>query len=120
MRYYGGGIGHLRNSPPQQTDPLHSNSDEMDVEEDEECDTASDARDEPQDIVMNDEELEADETEEDRSRGNDDDEDDSDNYDYDENNEGGDEDEDKDELEDEEPTYSSGNDDENDYGYASP
>jgi hypothetical protein len=120
MRYYGGGIGHLRNSPPQPTDPLHSNSDQMDVEEDKEGDTGGDARDELQDIVMNNEELEVDETEEDRSGGNDDDEDDSDNYDYDENNEGGDEDGDEDEDEDEEPTYGSVNDEEDDYGYASP
>ena len=83
MRYYGSGIGHLRNSPPQPIDPLYSNLDEMDVEKDEEDNTGGDARNELQDIVMNNEELEVDETEEDRSGGNNDDEDDSDNYDYD-------------------------------------
>ena len=32
MRYYGGGIGHLNNAPPQQADPLDSKSDETDVD----------------------------------------------------------------------------------------
>ena len=114
MRYYGGGIGHLNNAPPQQADPLDSNSDETDVEENEE-DTGSDARDGPQDIVMNNRELEVDETkEEDRSR--DDDGDDSDNYDYDESDKGGDEDED----EDDEPSICGSDNEEDDYGYASP
>jgi hypothetical protein len=101
MRHYGGGIGHLNNTLPQQADPLDYNSDEMDLEEHEEEDAGSDARDGPQDVVMNGGELEVD---------NDDDGDDSDNYDYDEND-GGDEDGDEGEGEDDE---------EDDYGYASP
>jgi hypothetical protein len=116
MRYFGGGIGHLNNTPPQQADPLGSNSDEMDMEENEN-DTGSDARDGPQDVVMKDRELEMemDETEEgDRFGDNDDNGDDSDNYDYEEN----DEDEDGSEAEAEEPTC--GSDKEDDYGYASP
>ena len=44
MHYYGGGIGHLNNTPPRQADPLDSNSDEMDVEEDEEDDRDFDSR----------------------------------------------------------------------------
>jgi len=121
MRYYGGGIGHLNNTPPQQADPLDSNSDEMNVEEGEEEDAGSvNASDGPQDTIMNDGELEVDETEEEARFGdNDDDGDDSDNYDYSENDEGGDEDEDEDEDNDEEPTCGS-EEEENDYGYASP
>ena len=114
MRYYGGGIGHLNNTPPQQADPLNSNSDKMDVEEDEEDDTGDDARDGQQDVIMtrNDRELEEDETEEEaRSGDNDNNRDDSDDYDCGENDEGGDEDE------DEEPICSSDNDKEGDYGY---
>ena len=57
MRYYGGRIGHLNNTPPQQADSLDSNSNEMDVEEDKEDDTSNDTRDGPQDIIMNDGEL---------------------------------------------------------------
>ena len=122
MRYYGGGIGHLNNTPPQQADPLDSNSDEMNVEEGEEEDAGSaNARDGPQDAIMNDGELEADETEEEARFGdNNDSGDDSDNYDYSENDEGGDEDDDEDEGDNEEPTCGSDDDEENDYGYASP
>ena len=98
MRYYGGGIGHLNNAPPQQADPLKSNPDKMDVEDDLEVD-----------VVMNDGELEVDETEEEDGSGDDDDGDDSDNYDYhDDESNGGDENEDDD------------SDEEDDYGYASP
>ena len=114
MRYYGGGIGHLNNTPPQQADPLDPNSDKMNVEEDEELDDmGDDARNGPQDAIMDDGELEVDETEEEaRSGDNDDDGDDSDDYDYDYGE--------NDEDEDEEPICGSDNDEENDYGYASP
>jgi hypothetical protein len=108
MRYYGGGIGHLNNTPPQQADPLDSNPDEMDVEEDN-----SEVGD---NVVMIDGELEVDETEEDGSGDKDNDDGDSDNYDYD--SEYGDENDD--DSEDEEPTCGSDNDEENGYGYASP
>ena len=36
MRYFGGGIGHLKNTPPQQvpgSDPIDPNSEEMAMEE---------------------------------------------------------------------------------------
>ena len=109
MRYYGGGIGHLNNTPPQQADPLDSNSNEMDVEEDTE--DGNDTRDGPQVIIMNDEELEVDETEEEARSGDndsDDGEDSGDDYDYGENDERGDDSNDND------------SDEEDDYGYASP
>lgn len=116
MRYYGGGIGHLNNTPPKQADPLDSSSDEMDMEEGEGEDTGSDVGDGPQDVVMKDGELEVNETdEEDGSRDGDRDGDDNDNYDYDESDEGGEEDED----EGEGSTCSSDNDDDS-CGYASP
>ena len=117
MRYFGGGIGHLNNTPPQQADPLGSNlnSDEMDMEENEDDTGTSDARDRPQDVVM----LEVDEPDEEGGSGdNDDDGDDSDNYDYEENDE--DDSEDSDGEEAEEPTCSGDKDEEYDYGYASP
>ncbi len=77
MHYYGGGIGHLNNTPLQQADPLDSNSNEMDVEEDKEDDTGDDTRDGPQNIIMNhDRELEVDETEEEARSGDNDDSDD--------------------------------------------
>jgi len=110
MRYYGGGIGHLHNTLPQQ---VNSTSDEMDVE-----DAGNDARDGPQDATVNVGELEVDETEEEaRSGDNNDDEDDSDNYDYRDNDEGGDEDEGDD---DDDDICGSDNDEGDDLGYASP
>jgi hypothetical protein len=42
MRYFGGGIGHLKNTPPQQVpgyDPIDPTSEEMAVEEDEDLGT---------------------------------------------------------------------------------
>jgi hypothetical protein len=123
MRYYGGGIGHLNNTPPQQahrSDPLNPNSDEMAVEEDEEDDTGSDARpDGLQDIVMNDGEFEIDENDEEGgSQDDDDDGDDIDDYNYDEIVKGGEEDKDEDEE------FLSGSEDDSEeedgYGYASP
>jgi hypothetical protein len=112
MRYYGGGIGHLNNTPLQQThgsDPLDPNSDEMAVDEDDDCHTESGMRDGLQDNVMNGGELEVDG--EGRGGEDDSDEDDYDSCDYDEMDEGlgGDEDEDEE----------GGSDDDEDYGYAS-
>ena len=118
MRYYGGGIGHLNNTPPQQahrSDPLDPNSDEMAVDEDEDSDTESSTRDGMQDIVMNGEELEVGVGDEEGRGGEDDsDEDDYDSCGYDEMDDRGDEDEDEDEDE-----GGSDNDEEDDYGYAS-
>ena len=116
MRYYGGGIGHLNNTPLQQahrSDPLNPNSGEMAVDEDEDSDTESGTRDGPQDIVMNSEELEVGDE---AGRGGEDDidEDDYDSCGYDEMDEGGDEDEDEDEDE-----GGSDSNEEDDYGYAS-
>jgi len=124
MRYFGGGIGHLNNTLPHQphrSDPLDPNSNEMAVEEDEEDDTGSDARDGPQDVIMNNGELEVGENDEEDGSGDDNDEGgDSDNYDYDESDVGGDEDrddydEDEEGDKDKESTYSSDG-----YAYASP
>jgi hypothetical protein len=42
MRYFGGGIGHLKNTPPQQVpgyNPIDPTSEEMAVEEDEDLGT---------------------------------------------------------------------------------
>lgn len=104
MRYYGGGIGHLNDTPPKH---------EMDVQDDEEDDTAR--PDGPQDVVMNHGEMEAAENdEEDVSPDDDNEDDDDDNYDYEGLDEGGDEDEDEDEE-----ARGSDNNEADDYGYAS-
>ena len=108
MRYFGGGIGHLQSTPPQQVpgfDPIHPGSDEMAVEDDDDDPCSGTNEDlgtvvQPsRDVFMNDElvQLEA---------GEDDEEDDEDSED-----EGGDQ-TDEDEDEDEEG--------EDDYGYACP
>ena len=119
MRYYGGGIGHLNNAPPQQADPLDPDSDEMAVEEDEEFED-SNAGDGPQDVLMNDGELEVDEG--DGSGDDNDDGDQYDNRDYDDNDESDDEegDEDGDADEDANSTCSGDDDEVATYGYASP
>ena len=46
MRYFGGGVGHLKNTPPQQahrSDPVDPDSEEMEIE-DEEDDTGGNTR----------------------------------------------------------------------------
>jgi hypothetical protein len=127
MRHYGGGIGHLNNTPFQQahrSDPLNPNSNKMAIEEDEEDDTqgCSDARDGPQDVVMDNGEMEVGKSDaEDEYRDNDDDGDDNynyNNYNYDQDDEGGHSDDN--DNEDEESTCSSDDDEEDSYGYASP
>ena len=130
MRYFGGGIGHLNNTPPRQahrSGPLNPNFDQMAVDEDEEDDSGCDATDEPQDVVMNNGELEVGENDEEDESEDDSDVEDSDNYDYeeddmegveygddfDEGNEGGSGGSDEESAR--------GSDDEEDgYGYASP
>lgn len=113
MRYYGGGIGHLNNSLPQQTDPLTPKSGKVAVEDEEDNpgglgDTASHGL--AQDVVMRD--LEALEVGESDDDGDDDEVGvDPENYDYDEI-------EDEDEDEDEGSTC--GSDEEDSNGYASP
>ena len=97
MRYYGGGIGHLKNTPLQQVpgcDPIDPSSEEMAVEDEDKdnCDPCSGTN-------------EDDEDDEDENDKEDSDEEDSD------GNEGDSEDQ-TDEDEDEEG--------EDNYGYASP
>ena len=101
MRYYGGGIGHLNNSLPQQADPPNSNSGKAAMPENAEENIEEDA----EDVIMHDEELEEDE------QGDGDDEDSTDPEDYDYSK---DSDEDKDE--DEGSTCSSDEDEEDGSG----
>ena len=109
MRYFGGGVGHLQNTPPQQAhglDPVDPNSEEMEVE-DEEGDSGGKTRQDPQDIIMSNEELEVGEDDEEKGQEDNDDENDDDDDDDDRSDDGlGDEDEDDEEDED--------------YGYGSP
>jgi len=106
MRYFGGGIGHLKNTPPQQGpgfDPIDPTSEEMAVEELEDEDLGTVVQQPSSDVMVH---LEVNENDEDKD--NDDDDDDSDS-DSDEGGDQTDEDEDE-ELEGE---------GEDDYGYAS-
>jgi len=110
MRYFGGGIGHLKNTPPQQVpgfDPIDPTSEEMAVEEEDE-DLGTVVVQQPSSDVMNSRELVQLEVNDDNGDNEDDDDDDSDS----DGDEGGDE---TDEDEDEEPE----GDGEDDYGYAS-
>lgn len=114
MRYYGGGIGHLNNSLPQQADPPNSNSGkaampenaEENIEEDAERDGVA------QDVIMHDEESEV--AQNDDADGDDEDSTDPENYDYSKYS-----DEDGDEDEDSEGSTCS-IDEEDSSGYASP
>ena len=111
MRYFGGGIGHLKNTPPQQVpgfDPIDPTSEEMAMEELEDEDLGTVVQ-QPSSDVMNGRELvhlEVNESDEDKDDDDDDDDSDSD---IDEGGDQTDEDEDE-ELEGE---------GEDDYGYAS-
>lgn len=116
MRYFGGGIGHLKNAPPLQVpgfDPIDPSFEEMTVEDndDDPCsgtneDLGAVVQQPSRDVVMNGElvQLEVGEDDED-DEDEDEDEDDEDS----DNDEGGDQ---TDEDEDGEG--------EDDYGYASP
>ena len=107
MRYFGGGIGHLKNTPPQQVpgfDPIDPTPEEMAVEEDD--DDLSNVTNEgldtvvqppSSDVIMNGLELVQLEVNEDDEDNEDNDEDNSDSY------------EDGDQTDE----------DEDDYGYAS-
>ena len=111
MRYFGGGIGHLKNTPPQQVpgfDPIDPTSEEMAVEEEDE-DLGTIVQ-QPSGDVMNGRELVQLEVNDDD--GDDDDDDDDDDDSDSDGDEGGDQ---TDEDEDEEPE----GDGEDDYGYAS-
>ena len=104
MRYFGGGIGHLKNAPPLQEpgfDPTDPSSEEMAVEEEDDDNPCRDTNEglgtivqQPsRDVIMNGGELDQLELGEDDEDGDDEDDDDSD-----DNDEGGDQtDEDEDE-----------------------
>jgi hypothetical protein len=118
MRFFGDGIGHLKNAPPQQV-PLASSEEVEEDSDNNPCNSTNGTivQQSSRDVVMNSTELEVSEgggdEDEDEDEDNDDDDDDDDgnnNNDSDDGNEGGDQtDEDEDEDEDED-----------DYGYASP
>jgi hypothetical protein len=119
MRYFGGGVGHLKNAPPQQahrSDPVDPDSEVMEVE-DEEGDTGGNIRRDPQDIIMSNGplagELELEVGEDDDEKGQDDNDEETDD----------DEDESDDEDDEDEKKESARGGDENedeDYGYGSP
>ena len=116
MRYFGGGVGHLKNTPPQQahrSDPVDPDSEEMEIE-DEEDDTGGNTRGDPQDITtMSNGELEVGDDDEEKGRDVNDDETDDD----DDDDESDDEDEDE---EDEESARGGDENEDEDYGYGSP
>jgi hypothetical protein len=110
MRFFGGGIGHLKNAPPQQV-PLATSEEVEEAGDDDPCNSANGTivQQSSRDVVMYSTELEVSEGGGDEDEDNDDDDDDDDDGDDDDSddgNEGGDQtDEDE---------------DEDDYGYASP
>ena len=106
-------VGHLKNTPPQQVHrlgPADPDSEEMEVEG-EEGNTGQNIREDPQDIIMNNGELEV--GEDDKEKGQDDETDD-DNNDDDESN---DEDE---EDKDEESAHGGDENEDKDHGYGLP
>jgi hypothetical protein len=108
MRYFGGGVGHLKNPPPQQAhrlEPVDPDSEEMEVE-DEEGDTGENTMGDPQVIIMSNGELEVGEDDEEKGQDDNDDENDDDESD--------------DEDEDEEDEEARGGDEDEDYGYGLP
>lgn len=110
MRYFGGGVGHLKNTPPQQAHRLDTDSEEMEVE-DEEGNTGGNTGVDPQDIIMSNGELEV--GEDDEEMGQDDNVDESDDDD-------GSDDEDASEDGDEESAHGGDENEDEDYGYGSP
>ena len=119
MHYFGGGVGHLKNAPPQQahrSDPVDPDSEEMEVE-DEEGNTGGNTRGDSQDIFMSNGELEV--GEDDEEKGQDDNDNENDYDDIDDDDDGND---DEDDLEDEDEEYACGGDEneDEDYGYGSP
>ena len=119
MRYFGGGVGHLKNTPPQQAhrlDPVDPDSEEMEVE-DEEDDTGGNTRGDLQDIIMSNGELEVGEDDEEKGRDDNDDETDDDDDDDGDDDESDDED---DEDEDEESAHGGDENEDEDYSYGSP
>ena len=119
MRYFGGGVGHLKNTPPQQahrSDPVDPDSEEMEVE-DEEDDTGGNTRGDLQDIIMSNGELEVGEDDEEKGRDDNDDETDDNDDDDGDDDESDDED---DEDEDEESAHGGDENEDEDYSYGSP
>jgi hypothetical protein len=130
MRYFGGGIGHLKNTPPQQVpgfDPIDPSSEEMAMEEGDNDDDPSGTNEDlgtivqqpSRDIIINSGELDMSEGDEDNEDDEGDEDDDDDSDDSDEGGDQTDEDEDEDDNSgrsgDEEEEEGEG-----DYGYASP
>ena len=124
MRYFGGGIGHLKNTLPQQVpgfDPINTSSEEMTMEEGNNDDDPSDTDEDlgtvqqPSRDIINISELD---TMSEGDEGNEDDDEDDDD-DSDDSDEGGDQ---TDENEDDESGLSGNEEEEGegDYGYASP
>jgi hypothetical protein len=111
MRYFGGGIGHLKNAPPLEVpglDSIDPSSKEMAVEEDDDdpcigtnddLGTAAAVQQSPRDVVMNGGELVQLEVSEDDEVDEDDEEDGEDSDAGDEGGDQTDEDEDEDERE---------------------
>jgi hypothetical protein len=110
MHYFGGGVGHLKNTPPQQAHRLDTDSEEMEVE-DEEGNTGGNTGVDPQDIIMSNGELEVGEDDE---MGQDDNVDESD-----DDNDDGSDDDDASENGDEESAHGSDENEDEDYGYGS-
>jgi hypothetical protein len=131
MRYFGGGIGHLKNTPPQQVpgfDPIDPSSEEMAMEEGDNDDGPSGTNEDlgtivqqpSRDIVINSGELDMSEGDEANEDDEGDEVEDEDNdEDSDDSDEGGDQ---TDEDEDDESGRSGDEEEEGegDYGYASP
>jgi hypothetical protein len=117
MRYFGGGVGHLKNTPPQQghrLDPVDPDSEELEMEvEDEEGDTGGNTRGDPQDIIMSNGELEVGEDDEEKGQDDDDDENDDDDDGSDDELEDG-------EDEDEKAACGGDKSEDEDFGYGSP
>ena len=116
MRYFGGGVGHLKNTPPQQahrSDHVDPDSEEMEVE-DEEGDTGGNTRGDTEDIIMRNGELEV--SEDDEEKGQDDNVNETDVDDDDDESD----DEDEDEEDEDEEFACGGDKNEDDYGYGSP
>jgi hypothetical protein len=114
MRYFGGGVGHLKNTPPQQAhrlDPVDPDSEEMEIE-DEEDNTDGNTRGDPQDIIMSNGELEVGDN--DKEKGQDDNDDETDNN----NNDDDDSDDEDEDEEDEESAHGGDKNEDEDYGYS--
>lgn len=128
IRYFGGGIGHLKNTPPQQVpgfDPIDPSSEEMAMEEGDNDDDPSGTNEDlgtivqqpPRDIIITSGELDMSEGDGD----NEDDEGDSDEDDDDNSDNSGDQtDEDEDDSDESGRSGDEEEEGEGNYGYASP